>query len=104
MRRSRSDAMAEARTPSAVASSYQTLVVIQTASRGTPLAASAAPTSRSLPYIRAVSMWRYPSSSASSTASRQGRPVTSHVPTPIRGTSTPWILIVGPIGTARQAR
>jgi hypothetical protein len=34
------------------------LVVTKTSSRGTPLSRSARPTSRSLPYMVAVSMWR----------------------------------------------
>ena len=44
--------------------SGQTLVVSQISPRGTAEAAIAAPTSASLPYICAVSMCRYPISSA----------------------------------------
>src|SRR4051794_23315856 len=41
--------------------------------------------------------------SASSTASWHSRPVTNHVPRPMRGTSTPWIhSVVVRSGTARQ--
>ena len=39
-------------------------VVTKSSARGTPLSATACPTCRSFPYIVAVSMCRYPTSSA----------------------------------------
>jgi hypothetical protein len=45
------------------------LVVRKTSSRGTALSRRARPTSPSLLYMVAVSMWRYPASSAYRTAS-----------------------------------
>jgi len=43
------------------------LLVMNTSSRAKPLSAMALPTSGSLPYISAVSMCRYPASSAART-------------------------------------
>src|SRR6266849_4755070 len=65
---------------------------MNTSSRFIPLLRSAAPTSDSLPYIRAVSMWRYPIFSAYST----GRWVTWpggdwYTPRPRRGIMTPLL-------------
>ena len=51
------------RSPSAMSSGH-TFVVTKISSRGTPPARMPSPTSSSLPYIAAVSMWRYPASSA----------------------------------------
>ena len=54
-------------------------VVTNTSSRGTPLSRSPAPTLSSLPYAWAVSMCRYPSSSAQRTALTHSRPF-RHLP------------------------
>src|SRR2546423_2664105 len=71
------------------ARSGQSFVVTNTSPRGTPPAASTRPTSRSLPYMYAVSTWRYPSSSAERTARSTAPPRACHVPSPSMGICTP---------------
>ena len=83
-----------ARPASARASVCGTFVVRKISSRGTPLSAIPRPTSRSFSYARAVSICRYPISSASRTPSVASCPVTSHVPYPMAGTRTPRTSIV----------
>ena len=64
-----------------------TFVVRKISSRGTPLSAIPRPTSRSFSYARAVSICRYPISSASRTPSVASCPVISQVPNPRAGTA-----------------
>src|SRR5690348_5725297 len=63
-------------------------VVMNTSPRGTPLSRNPCPTLSSLPYACAVSICRYPSSSAQRTASTHSRPFpTCQTPRPASGTS-----------------
>src|SRR5262249_9341860 len=66
-----------------------TLVVMNTSLRGTREARRPSPTSRSLSYISAVSMWRSPRRRACSTMRAQVRPLSSQVPSPIAGILAP---------------
>ena len=66
------------------------LVVMKTSWRGTPLSRNACPTLSSLPYACAVSMCRYPSSSAHWTAATHSGPFgICHTPGPINGIALP---------------
>ena len=65
-------------------------VVMNTSSRAMPLSRSARPTLASLPYACAVSMWRYPSSSAARTACTHAGPSgTCQTPSPSSGITVP---------------
>ena len=65
-------------------------VVMNTSSRAMPLSRSARPTLDSFPYACAVSMWRYPTSSAARTACAHSGPSgTCHTPSPSSGITVP---------------
>lgn len=71
------------------ASCGRSLVVMKTCSRSTPLSFTALPTSASFLYSVAVSMWRYPTSSAARTDSYAVLDLSCHVPKPTIGSASP---------------
>jgi hypothetical protein len=72
-------------------------VVTKISERSMPDAATASPTCFSLPYISAVSMWRYPTSRASRVACFASSGVIWYVPNPSCGMSTPLFRVM--VGT-----
>ena len=82
-----------ARTRSAAWSLFHTLLHTNSSSRATPplssAAAIASPTSSSLPYTEAQSMWRYPARRATCTAARTCPRSAFQVPSPTEGRRRP---------------